>query len=133
DIRVRPKDLFLLCGGLCSGAAPVFAAETLHAAGRIHQLLLAGKERMAARADFYVDVALVGGTGGESTAAGAMHAHFVVRGMNGCLHGFSKSCSELFDSKGSSQDSANGRRWSSAVGRWQNHVKSFLAFPCDLC
>src|SRR5438132_2977881 len=53
--------------------------------------------------------------------------------MNGCLHGISKSCSEPFDSKGSSQDSANSSRWSLAVGRWQNHVARSLAFLCDLC
>ena len=65
----------------------VFPAEALHAAGGIQQLLLAGKERMAIGADFYVDVAPMGGAGGEVVAARAHDAHFVVCGMDSCLHG----------------------------------------------
>jgi len=49
------KKLLLSCFHLC-----IFAAETLYAAGGVHKLLLACKERMAVRADFYVDIALVG-------------------------------------------------------------------------
>jgi hypothetical protein len=64
----------------------VFAAESLHSPSGIDQLLLAGKERMAARADFYVNIALMGGTGGKGVSARAMDANFVVCGMDGCLH-----------------------------------------------
>ena len=49
------KKLLLSCFHLC-----IFASETLYAAGGVHKLLLACKERMAVRADFYVDIALVG-------------------------------------------------------------------------
>jgi len=39
--------------------------ETFDAAGRIHQLLFAGEERVAGGADFHADVALVRGFGLE--------------------------------------------------------------------
>src|SRR6266404_2272782 len=53
------QNFFLgLCGFRCFGLAGiglgVFAAEALDASGSIHQLLLAGKERVAVRADFQV-------------------------------------------------------------------------------
>jgi len=54
--------------------------------GGVHELLLAGKEGMAGGADFYADIALVGGAGNEGVAAGAMNANFAVMGMNGCFH-----------------------------------------------
>ena len=53
-----------LCGLSCLGLAGVrlriFPAEALHASGGVNQLLLAGKERMAVRADFQIDGALMG-------------------------------------------------------------------------
>lgn len=64
----------------------VLAAETFYAAGGVHELLLARKERVAIGADFYVDVALVGRAGGKAIAARAHDADFVVSGMNGCFH-----------------------------------------------
>src|SRR5512135_1411343 len=64
----------------------VLAAEAFHAPGGVQQLLLAGEEGMAGGTDFHVDVALVGGAGQKGVATGAMHAHFVVSGMDGCLH-----------------------------------------------
>jgi hypothetical protein len=85
----------------------VFAAEAFDAACGVHQLLLAGKEGMAIRADFYVDVAPVCGTGNECAATGAVYAHFMVCGMNSCLHEISRLIAELFDSKGMLRDSAN--------------------------
>ena len=48
------------------------AAEALDAAGGVDQLLLAGKEWVAGIADFYDDVALVGGARHELVAAGAL-------------------------------------------------------------
>src|SRR5882762_5758494 len=64
----------------------VLAAETLDASGGVHQLLLAGKERMAIGADFHVDRALVRGPGNELVAARAVYAYFIVSGMNRCFH-----------------------------------------------
>jgi hypothetical protein len=52
----------------------VFATEALHTAGGIQQFLLAREEGVAAGADFYVDVALVSGTGGKAIAARAHDA-----------------------------------------------------------
>src|SRR5208283_3574674 len=109
-------------GRLCDKSGPgtsglrcfflgVFATETFHAARRVHELLLAGEERMATGADFYVDVALVGRAGGKAVAACAHDADFVVSGMYGCLHSLLTSVpnlKELFDSKGWLRDSANG-------------------------
>ena len=60
----------------------ILAAEPLHAASRVHQPLFAGKERVANRADFHVDVALVGRTGLKVVSAGAKHTHRGVIGMN---------------------------------------------------
>jgi hypothetical protein len=80
---------------LCRLDFGVLAAEALHAPGRIHQLLLASKEWMATGANFDVNITLVGGTGAESAAAGALYADFVIRGMNRCLHRFSKSILKL--------------------------------------
>jgi hypothetical protein len=82
-----PGWLLLFGGGACFA---VLAAEALDAAGGIDQLLLAGKERVATRADFYADVALVCRARGKGAATGAVHAHFMIRGMDCCLHGVSK-------------------------------------------
>jgi len=69
----------------------VLAAEALHPSGGVHQLLLTGKERMATGADFYADVSLMGRPGHKRVAACAVHAHFMVRGMDSCLHNGSHS------------------------------------------
>ena len=63
----------------------VLAAEALDAACRIHQLLLAGEERMAIRADFYVNIALMGRTGREVVTARANNPNFVIVWMNTLL------------------------------------------------
>src|SRR5262245_27805887 len=65
----------------------VLPAIALHASGGVHQFLLAGKERVAVGADFQADVAFVSGTGHKHVAASAMYAHFMVCGMDRCLHG----------------------------------------------
>ena len=61
----------------CLGLARlgVLAAETLDASRGIDKALLAGEERVAARADFNVDVALVGRPGFKVAAAGALNHH----------------------------------------------------------
>ena len=68
----------------------VLAAEALDASGGIHQLLLARKEWVAIGTDFNVDVALVRRTRGKRVPAGTVDAHFMVIGMDGCLHVASK-------------------------------------------
>jgi len=50
----------------------VFPAEALNAAGGIHQLLLAGKEGVAGRANFNFDI-LGGRTGFDYIPAGAAY------------------------------------------------------------
>src|SRR5271169_2039031 len=48
NYKVYPwQKLVLCCPGLRGLILSILAAEALHASGRIHQLLLAGKERMA--------------------------------------------------------------------------------------
>src|SRR5260370_15548384 len=76
---------FDFCGsGLGSGVG-VLLGEALHAAGGVNQLLFAGEEGMAIRADFYIQpVAPDGRTGGEIVAGGAMHRYgVIVRGNTG--------------------------------------------------
>jgi hypothetical protein len=64
----------------------VLPAEALYATRRVYEFLLASVERMAIRADFHMDIALMGGAGEEAVAARTHDAHFVVSGMNGCFH-----------------------------------------------
>src|SRR5581483_1176612 len=87
----------------------VLAAEALHASRGVHQLLLAGKERMTVGADFYVVVAIVGGPGGERVPAREVHAYFVVTRMDSCLH-VSVPLLESLDSTGVKLDSATEAR-----------------------
>jgi hypothetical protein len=68
------------------GRLGVLPAETLHTAGGIDQLLLAREIGMAIRTDFDRDITLMGRAGHKSVAARAMHAYFVISGMNSCLH-----------------------------------------------
>jgi len=105
-MRVSAQDLLLRrfrFGGVALG---VLAAEALDAAGRVHELLLAGKEGMTGGADFYADVALMSGTGDECVAAGAMDANFAVVGMDGCFHVSSETSIQTLDSIGIRKDSA---------------------------
>ena len=87
-------------------ALGVFAAEAFDATGRIHELLFAGKERMAGGADFYGDVTLVGGTGYKGIAASAMHADFTIVRMSRCFHVGPLILNQTFDSTGVRKDSA---------------------------
>ena len=107
-MRVSERDLLLLggCFGFSCVALGVFAAETLDAAGGVHELLLAGKEGMAGGADFHADVAFVGGAGDKCVTAGAMHADFAVAGMDGCFHVSSETSIQTLDSTGVRKDSA---------------------------
>jgi hypothetical protein len=81
DIRKLLKGLLL--AGFSLG---VFAPETLNTASCIHQLLLAGEERMAAGANFNMNIALVRGARSKAVSASAHYAHFVISGMDSCFH-----------------------------------------------
>jgi len=64
----------------------ILLGEAVDAAFRVHQLLLAGEERMAGGADFHAHVALVGGARLEGVSARADDVDFVVSGVNTGLH-----------------------------------------------
>ena len=64
----------------------VLLLEAVNTSGGIDQLLLTREERVAARADFHADVALVGGSRLKDVTAGADDADFVVSGVNSGLH-----------------------------------------------
>ena len=74
---------------LASFRGAVATGEFLDPAGGIDEFLLAGKERMAGRADTDLDVAL-GGTSAIISAAGATDDALVIVGMNICFHGLEK-------------------------------------------
>ena len=71
----------------------ILATEALNAARSVHQLLLAGKKRMAIRADFQVNVALMSGAGRKSVSARANHSNFVIVRMNTLFRHDSKNLS----------------------------------------
>src|SRR5262249_839236 len=75
--------------GALGGLVAVLAVEALHPAGGVDQLLLAGEEGMACRADLDVD-ALLRGAGLDDIAAGADDAALLVARMNAFLHGEAK-------------------------------------------
>jgi hypothetical protein len=80
------ESLFLDGGGFCGGVG-VFLLEALDAAGGVHEFLLAGEERMAARADFHAQhLAFDGRASLEGVATGAMHRDGMIVGMNTGLH-----------------------------------------------
>ena len=58
------------------------ATEALDTAGGVDQLLLAGKERVAGRADFDHDRALVGRTCVELVSTRALHVGLFILGLN---------------------------------------------------
>src|SRR5262249_8634084 len=64
----------------------VLALEALDASGGVDQLLLAGKEGVAARADFHADVAFMGGASAEGASAGADYIDFLIGWMNAGFH-----------------------------------------------
>ena len=67
-------------------AASVLALEPLDPSGGVQQLLAAGVKRVAARADFHADVALVRGARPEGAPAGARDVQFIVSRVNASLH-----------------------------------------------
>src|SRR5215467_14162226 len=73
-----------VCLGL-SSLPVVLSLESLDTAGRIDQFLLAGKERMAFRADFKMDFRFRR-AGLKGFAAGAFHDRIDVVRMDICFH-----------------------------------------------
>jgi hypothetical protein len=87
----RTQNLLLGGCGLASfdfgGGVGVLLSEALDAAGGVNELLFAGEEGMAVRADFNVQpVALDGRASGEIMAAGAVHRYGVIVGVNTGFH-----------------------------------------------
>ena len=74
-------------GDLC-GSVRIFLREALDAACRIDQLLFAGEEGMAVRADFDAQhIALNGRACWKSIAASTMYGYLVIVGVNTGFHG----------------------------------------------
>ena len=80
------RNLLLGCFGFGGIAFGVLAAEALYPAGGVHELLLAGEERMAGGADFNADITLMRRARDKCVPAGAMHADLAVVRMDGCFH-----------------------------------------------
>jgi len=82
-----PRRRLLLGGGDFGGGFGVLFGEAFDAAGGVHELLLAGEEGMAARADFDLEgVALDGRTSREIVPASAVHGNSVIVGVNTGFH-----------------------------------------------
>ncbi len=62
-----------------------FLLELIHSAACIDKFLLAGKERVALRADIYAQL-FFGRTGGEGFTARALNGCFNIIRMDSCLH-----------------------------------------------
>ncbi len=79
---------FRFGGGGFGGGVGVLLGEALDAAGGVNEFLLAGEERMAIRADFNAQhVAFDGRARLERMAAGAVHRHGMIIGVNTGFHG----------------------------------------------
>ena len=78
----------MLCGsrGLGGWFLAIALVETIDASRGIDQLLLPGKERVASRTDFHVQVALLGGASLERLTASATDCYFDVFWMNSWFH-----------------------------------------------
>jgi len=87
DVEFRACSL-LFGGTGFGGGVGIFLGEALDTAGRVHELLLASEERVTVRADFHTHhFALDGRACLERVAAGAVHGHGVIVGMNTGFHG----------------------------------------------
>lgn len=60
--------------------------EAIYTAAAVYGLLLAGKERMAVRADVNIEVFAQGGTGLYGVATATSRFHVLVTGMNFSFH-----------------------------------------------
>ena len=68
--------------GFVRGGLSIAPIEAFHAAGGVHEFLLAGEKRMASRADLQADITLMRGTRLKDAATGAMHCYLCVFGMD---------------------------------------------------
>src|SRR5687767_13968273 len=79
----------LLCGVCILGRfLTIPLIEAVDPSGGIDQLLFPGKERVASRANFYVQVALLSRTCLKSLTARTRDGHFLICWMNLWLHYF---------------------------------------------
>lgn len=78
----------MLCGSRGFGRCFLAVAfiESIHASGSINQLLFTGKERVASRANFDVQVAFLGRAGLECLAASAANSYIDVFWVNSWFH-----------------------------------------------
>src|SRR5258708_17675333 len=76
--------------------------DPINAPRRVNQLLLAGKERMASRANFDVQVAFASRTRLELFAARAGDLYFAILRMNSGFHFFLTSYSSHYPSQSNS-------------------------------
>ena len=87
DAAPLQRRLLLGCGCF-GGGLGVLLLEALDAAGGVHELLFAGEEGMAIRANFHAQhVAFDGRARLEGIAAGAVHCNGMIVGMNAGFHG----------------------------------------------
>jgi len=80
------KSLSGCSGAFCRWFLAIALIEAIDASRGIDQFLLSGKERMAGRTDFHVQVALFRGAGLESLAASASDVDFYVFWVNSWFH-----------------------------------------------
>jgi len=78
----------MLCGSCAfgSGFLAIALVEAIDASGGIDQLLFTGEERVASRANFDVQVALLGRAGRECLAASAGNSYIDVFWVNSWFH-----------------------------------------------
>ena len=78
----------MLCGSRVLGGwfLAIALVETIYASGGIDQLLFTGEERVASRANFDVQVALLGRAGLECLAASAGNSYIDVFWVNSWFH-----------------------------------------------
>jgi hypothetical protein len=78
----------MLCGSCAfgSGFLAIALVEAINPSGSIDQLLFAGEERVASRANFDVQVVLLSGAGLERLAASAGNSYIDVFWVNSWFH-----------------------------------------------
>ena len=78
----------LLSGRLRRGLFTIALVEAIYAAGGVNELLFTGKERMASRADFYVQLAFFRRASLKCFSARTGNANFGVFRMDSRFHYF---------------------------------------------
>ena len=80
------EKLLRRCCRFGSGFLSIALVEAIDASGGIDQLLFAGEERMAGRANFDVQIAFLGRARFEGLAASAANGNFDVFWVNSWFH-----------------------------------------------